>query len=189
MTQSTTHTRRHFLALGFGLTACRLFADDIKLFITSANLGGTNVARVTVIYPPGMFYALEKSTAGGEWSPVMPSDFIARRRLNGSTDQFDFLTKTNKLVLVQGSDRLNLNLPVGMSIYDGMKGLSTQSNFVFETTPFSDLGMFVKSFGGIVDQNGYHWTLYINNQEAEMGASAHIIKTGDQIAWKYEKRS
>src|SRR3989338_10845947 len=155
-------TRRGFLTAMLVLATSKVLAD-IKLFVTVAKLNGTNVARVTVIYPQGTFCSLEKSTkpltnvTGAVWVPVMPDDFIARRRLTGNTEQYDFpTTRINGLVAIRASDYLNLTLKAGVSIHIGMAELVVRSNFLFEEKLFESLGFFVESIGGIKNQNGFY---------------------------------
>ena len=77
----------------------------------------------------------------------------------------------------------------GSSVYDLMNQLKTQG-FIFSATKYSSLGFFVTEINGVREdrKKSTYWTLYINDKEAMVGASQLILKEGDLIEWKNEKK-
>ncbi len=74
--------------------------------------------------------------------------------------------------------------------YDAMIQLQESSKISFSTKKFSSLGYFIEEINGIKNSpsTGFYWTLYINNEEAKVGASNYILKPNDIITWKYENK-
>ena len=77
----------------------------------------------------------------------------------------------------------------GSCAYDLMNALKTQG-FSFSATKYSSLGFFITEINGVKEdrKNSTYWTLYINGKEAAVGASQLILKEGDLIEWKNEKK-
>lgn len=56
-----------------------------------------------------------------------------------------------------------------------------------ETQEFSGIGEFVNSIDGIEPDSSHFWGFYINDQQAQVGASQYETSSGDVIEWKLEK--
>lgn len=52
-----------------------------------------------------------------------------------------------------------------------------------------ELGLFVESINGVTNnqKTNKYWTLYVNGQRANTGASSTPTKEGDVIEWRYEQ--
>lgn len=182
--------RRLFLTTLLGLIPAARVAAPPRFFIDQATVGGTNILRVTLIMPSGTMWYPEKSTDPNEtnsWSPLMPANYIARRDLADNTVQWDIpIVAITKAFFVRASDAMNINLPAGSSVYDGMDYLGVHSDFSMSATRFAGMGFFIDSIGGIRNQGGRYWRLYINGNYSKVGASSYEVNTGDRIYWKYE---
>jgi hypothetical protein len=47
-------------------------------------------------------------------------------------------------------------------------------------------GKFVTSIDGVYGNGPKYWTLYVNNKESNVGASAYTTKSSDTITWKLQ---
>jgi hypothetical protein len=56
-----------------------------------------------------------------------------------------------------------------------------------ETTNYSGLGDFVTSIDGATADSKHFWAFYVNESQAQVGASAYVTKSADTITWKLEE--
>ena len=61
----------------------------------------------------------------------------------------------------------------------------TESSTVIETQQF-DFGSFITSINGVAAPEGSFWSLYLNGEQAQVGANDLYLKKGDSITWKLE---
>lgn len=61
--------------------------------------------------------------------------------------------------------------------------------YKIETKDFSGIvGKYVVSINGIKENSGKNfWAMYVNGQQAKVGASDYKLKQGDKIVWKLEE--
>jgi len=54
-----------------------------------------------------------------------------------------------------------------------------------------DFGIFINAIEGIEndEEKSMNWMYYVNGKKAEIGAREYIVKSDDNIEWKYEKIS
>lgn len=80
------------------------------------------------------------------------------------------------------------NVPARSSVYDLMIILSQKNELTFSGKNYSGMGFFVEEINGLKNDpsSGKYWIYYVNSQTANLGASNHILKPGDNIMWKYE---
>ncbi len=82
-------------------------------------------------------------------------------------------------------------VPVSEISYQGEAGKTAmellKTNFRVETQSFGDLGEFVKSINGVEPDNSHFWSLYVNGQQAQVGASAYVTASNDKLEWKLEE--
>jgi len=50
-----------------------------------------------------------------------------------------------------------------------------------------DFGVFVESINGINGDDKHFWAVYLNDQQAQVGAEQIILQKDDRIEWKYEE--
>ena len=74
----------------------------------------------------------------------------------------------------------------GTTIFDMMTKLSTDQDFTFKSKEFTGIGQFVNEINGVKAENGKYWILYVNEKEAEVGASDYKLEGGEKIEWKLE---
>lgn len=96
-------------------------------------------------------------------------------------------TRTKSLTLVVGETRHTFAAPENMTLYDSMSLLASTTSFTFTSKEFSGLGYRIESINGKVNADGTYWTLYINGEYANVGASTYVPKDNDVIEWKYLK--
>ncbi len=60
------------------------------------------------------------------------------------------------------------------------------SNVSFESKQY-DFGVFIESLNGVKPDKDHFWKLYLNGQEAQVGADKLETHDGDTIEWKLEK--
>lgn len=60
-------------------------------------------------------------------------------------------------------------------------------NFSFSGSEFPGLGLFVEEMGGLRNGGGFYWTLFINNELSEKGASQMEVSPSDTVEWRYQK--
>jgi hypothetical protein len=73
-------------------------------------------------------------------------------------------------------------------IYEAMGVLASTTAFNFKAKYFSGLGYFIEEINGLKNKDGFYWTLYINGTYSNVGVSEYILKEGDQVEWKFEKK-
>lgn len=87
--------------------------------------------------------------------------------------------------------RYQQNVIQGSTVYDLMKELTRNSDFVFSGKEFSGgLGFFVEEINGIRnnrEQKNHYWIYSINGQKAKVGVSTNVVQSNDIITWTYEK--
>jgi hypothetical protein len=93
--------------------------------------------------------------------------------------------QTNFIV---GSVSYPVSTAVGGNIYEVMNTLSSTTAFRFTAKYYQGLGYFIEEINGIKNKDGYYWTLYVNEVYSTVGVSDYILKEGDQIEWKLEKK-
>ena len=60
-------------------------------------------------------------------------------------------------------------------------GLLTYTSRLYPT-----LGSFIESIGGLKNEGGSYWMLYINGTLSSTGVSQTKVERGDHIEWRYE---
>lgn len=75
--------------------------------------------------------------------------------------------------------------------YKGVEGqnaleLLKQSHEV-ETESYEGIGEMVTSIDGTASDSTHFWSLYVNGQQSQVGASAYTTKDTDTIEWKLEE--
>jgi uncharacterized protein HemX len=50
-----------------------------------------------------------------------------------------------------------------------------------------DFGVFVESINGINGDDKHFWAVYLNDEQAQVGAEQIILQKDDRIEWKYEE--
>jgi hypothetical protein len=73
--------------------------------------------------------------------------------------------------------------------YSGQKGIDAftllKKHASVQAKHYS-FGYLVTSINGVVGNGPKYWTLFVNNKESSVGASAYITKASDTITWKLE---
>lgn len=82
-------------------------------------------------------------------------------------------------------------VPSSTVSYHGVDGKNAlellKTNYSVETKSFGDLGEYVQSINGIAPDNTHFWSMYVNGQQSQVGASVYITKSSDTIDWKLEE--
>lgn len=95
-----------------------------------------------------------------------------------------------KAIMLIDSDKYEVNIKPGSSVYDLMNLLKAENKIDFSGKNYSGLGFFVESINGLKNNpTGENWVYYINGRPAPVGVSNHLIKNNDIIEWTYEKKS
>ena len=66
-----------------------------------------------------------------------------------------------------------------------------QYGLLFDTKDYGeDLGVFVEAINGVAGDadRGTYWHFYVNDTLSPVGASAAMVKPGDEVTWKYERQ-
>ena len=90
--------------------------------------------------------------------------------------------------IVVGSTTYPATISAGKNIYEAMGVLASTTAFNFKAKYFSGLGYFIEEINGLKNRDGFYWTLYINGTYSNVGVSEYILKEGDQVEWKFEKK-
>lgn len=94
--------------------------------------------------------------------------------------------ENNSKIIIEGKT-YNFFADDKKTLYEVMLDLENEG-ITLKTKKFSSLGYLIEGINSKESNNGYYWTLYINDKEALVGVSAYIPKANDVIEWKYEKR-
>lgn len=101
-------------------------------------------------------------------------------------DAFQIVSK-----LIVNDALYEVSLPENSSVYEMMKMIRSENpDFSFNGKEYSGLGFFVEEINGVrnnKDSRENYWIYYINGKKAEAGISNYIVKSGDEILWKYEE--
>jgi hypothetical protein len=59
--------------------------------------------------------------------------------------------------------------------------------FSYRGRTYPGIGVFVEEVGGLKNEKGMYWILYINGETSDRGVSSARVVPGDVITWNYEK--
>jgi hypothetical protein len=98
-----------------------------------------------------------------------------------------FLSENQVTINVLGNN-YSVSIEEGESVFEVMQKLADyqESNFSFEYKNYPSLGIFIEKINGVNGKSGAYWIYYINDEEAKVGVSKQILKSGDVITWKQE---
>ena len=117
---------------------------------------------------------------------------IEAKPLSGGREDF----KKIKQVVVQEKEKIiKVSLEVldkkydkevneGSTVFEVMQKIQKENNFSFKYKEYPSLGIFVDEINGLSESPGKYWIYYVNGEEASVGVSKKIIKSGDIISWK-----
>jgi hypothetical protein len=69
---------------------------------------------------------------------------------------------------------------------DGQTALALLKKHAQVQTKSSSIGDYVTSINGNDGGGSKYWLFYVNGQESQVGASAYVTKSSDQIEWKLQ---
>lgn len=96
----------------------------------------------------------------------------------------------NKAAMIISGVKYEAAVKPGSSVYEMMDLLKMENKINFSGKNYSGLGFFIEEINGLKNKPaGENWLYYVNGQPAQVGVSYYVIKTGDMIEWKYEKKS
>ena len=94
------------------------------------------------------------------------------------------------------ADKTTLELPEGSTAADLSEALFEQAGLVYDATPDTQYGWRLNSITspdgrvlGTVDMGNNrwaYWSLVVNGEYAQLGASSIVLKGGDDVSWVYE---
>ena len=94
------------------------------------------------------------------------------------------------------ADKTTLELPEGATAADLSEALFEQAGLVYDATPDTQYGWRLNSITspdgrvlGTVDMGNNrwaYWSLVVNGEYAQLGASSIVLKSGDDVSWVYE---
>ena len=94
------------------------------------------------------------------------------------------------------ADKSTLELPEGATAADLSEALFEQAGLVYDATPDTQYGWRLNSITspdgrvlGTVDMGNNrwaYWSLVVNGEYAQLGASSIVLKGGDDVSWVYE---
>jgi len=81
---------------------------------------------------------------------------------------------------------ISIDAQIGETAMDVMERVSLQYRIQLGVKEYS-FGKMIESIDGLSSdqKNQKYWTLYINGQLSNIGASDYKVKNGDTITWKY----
>jgi len=89
---------------------------------------------------------------------------------------------------IVGDKKYSAAILPGQSVYEAMQILSSTTSFTFKAKYYPSLGYFIDEINGVKNTDGFYWTLYVNDTYSTVGAAQVILKDGDKVEWKYEKK-
>lgn len=84
--------------------------------------------------------------------------------------------------------QIKIECSTDQTVFECMQQRNETAGFTFRGRTFPSLGFFVDEINGLKNTKGFYWTLYINGAYSTVGASQYVVRTGDVIEWKYEKK-
>jgi len=92
--------------------------------------------------------------------------------------------------LVVDEQVYSMSIAEGTNVIDFMKLVQSKNeDFSFSGTEYEGMGMLVEQINEVennMDESMF-WSLYVNDELAQVGASQYLIQDGDKIEWRYEK--
>lgn len=73
------------------------------------------------------------------------------------------------------------------TVLEAMRAHAAATDFSFSGSEFPGLGLFVEEIGGLANEDGYYWTLFIDNALSEQGASSARVTPRNHVEWRYQK--
>lgn len=86
-------------------------------------------------------------------------------------------------------EKLRVFVVPGEAVITAMERAQSLGLAALETKDFGgELGVFVEAINGIRNDaaSSKYWTLYINGERSNVGASLEIVQPGDTVTWKFE---
>lgn len=74
----------------------------------------------------------------------------------------------------------------GGTLESVMQERRTNGLLIYTSKLYPTLGSFVESIGGLKNEGGSYWMLYINGTFSSTGVSQTKVEQGDHIEWRYE---
>jgi hypothetical protein len=116
-----------------------------------------------------------------------PSPLSISTSLSTTSSSTENKTSEIEINFVAGAKDYSLSVPAGSTIYDAMNILASTTDFSFSATLYPGLGYFINEINGVKNSDGNYWTLYVNGNYSNVGASDYKLSKGDSVEWKYEK--
>lgn len=73
------------------------------------------------------------------------------------------------------------------TVLDVMNKAVEAGSFSYRGRTYPGIGLFVEEIGGLKNEKGMFWILYINGETSDRGVSSARVVPGDMITWQYEK--
>ena len=121
--------------------------------------------------------------SGGVW--LVSSTY--RQDLPSESVQESIITNSAELVIGETTSTVEINS--NATVLEMMERAMSNAQVDYSGQEFEGLGFLVEEINGVsndTSENKY-WTLYINGEMAQLGASTQIVNNQDVIEWKYEK--
>ena len=99
----------------------------------------------------------------------------------------DSLRQTFPITIKAGEATYTADVVAGTNMYDAMLAIREKTSFDFTSKEYTGLGYLVESINGVMNAGGTYWTIYINGEYSEVGASQYILQSEDVIEFRYEK--
>ncbi len=97
---------------------------------------------------------------------------------------------TQKPVLAPSTQQQQQQVPVSTVEYTGVEGRTAldllKQTHVVEVKNYS-FGDLVTGIDGVSPDANHFWAMYVNGEFSQVGASAYITKSSDQIKWQIEE--
>lgn len=127
---------------------------------------------VVVIAVIGIVYAFKQETPSA--------------RLANNTDT----TQNQPADLLMAKNELNQPAPETSIVYEGVDGKNAMELLRMNhqvTVKTYEFGDFVTSINGITPDSNQFWSMYVNGQQSQVGASQYMTKNGDSIKWQIDQ--
>ena len=107
------------------------------------------------------------------------------------TDQQAFEEQSAQVTVDIDGQQYAVVVPDGSTALDVMNQAQRDDDLTYSGKEYEGLGYLVETINGQTNNtsDNVYWTLYMNNEVANVGVNDLIVHTGDAIGWKYETLS
>lgn len=118
---------------------------------------------------------------------IQPVTYVEESEVVNIRNNIDDKKLENFVILDVLDQSYQIQIKEGDTVYNAMQSLDDiNKSFSFGGKKYIGLGFFVNTINGIKGSSGLYWIYYVNGEEASVGVSKYILKSGDIITWNQE---